>query len=224
MPAVAFDLRKPADVAEQLGAANRVLAQRTKTPEEVIGLVADLADAIAAGDDDRVAAVNPWLWIAVQGAALRAQSALRETDPHRRRLLRLALEQLRFLFARIADRAPVGEDRPSAEIARWLDDTLLTVSQQRKAELLGVGLRTFQRWIADRGATTPGAADDRRLRVVARIVNQLRHSLTAPGVVDWFDYPRSDLGGARPAELLDDPARLEQLLGAAAASRGNVAA
>ena len=224
MSVVAFDLRDPSAVAERLGAANRTLAQRTETPEEVVGLVADLADAIATGEDDRVAAVNPWLWIAVQGAALRAQSALREDDPRRRRLLRLALEQLRFLFARIADRAPVGEDRPSVEIARWLDETLATVSQQRKAELLGVGLRTFQRWIADRGGTTPGAADDRRLRVVARIVNQLRHSLTGPGVVDWFDYPRSDLGGARPAELLDDPGRLEQLLGAAAASRGNVAA
>jgi len=224
MSVVAFDLRNPAAVAEQLDAANRGLAREAETPEEVVRLVVDLADAIAGGGDDGVAAVNPWLWIAVQGAALRAQSALREDDPRRRRQLRLALEQLRFLFARIADRAPVGEDRPSAEIARWLDETLATVSQQRKAELLGVGLRTFQRWIADRNGTTPSAADDRRLRVVARIVNQLRHSLTAPGVVGWFEYPRADLGGARPAELLDDPGRLEQLLGAAAASRGNVAA
>lgn len=224
MSVIALDLRNPAAVGEHLGAANRLLAQHTATPDEVAGLVVDLADAIAGGGEDRVAAVNPWLWIAVQGAALRAQSALRFDDPARRRQLRLALEQLRFLFARIADRAPVGEDRSSAEVARWLDETLATVSQQRKAELLGVGLRTFQRWIAEHGGTTPGAADDRRLRVVARIVNQLRHSLTAPGVVDWFDYPRSDLGGARPAQLLDDPGRLEQLLGAAAASRGNVAA
>src|SRR6476646_6418049 len=104
MSAVTFDLRNPAAVVEQLGAANRSLAQQAATPDEVVGLVVDLADAIAAGDDDGVAAVNPWLWIAVQGAALRAQSALREDDPRRRRLLRLALEQLRFLFARIADR------------------------------------------------------------------------------------------------------------------------
>ena len=224
MSAVALDLRQPAAVVEQLGVANRELAGKPSTPDHVVTLVADLADAIAVGDDAGVAAINPWLWIAVQRAALRAQSALRDDDPARRRQLRLALEQLRFLFARIADRAPVGEDRPSAEIARWLDDVLAAVSQQRKAELLGVGLRTYQRWIAEDGATTPGAADDRRLRVVARIVNQLRHSLTAPGVVDWFEHSRSDLGGARPAELLDDSDRLEQLLAAAAASRGNVAA
>ena len=225
MSAVTFDLRNPAAVADQLAGANRRLAHAQATPAEVVAVVADLADAIAAGSDEGgVAAVNPWLWIAVQQAALRAQSALRRDDPARRRALRLALEQLRFLFARIADRAPVGEDRPSTEIARWLDDGLATVSQQRKAELLGVGLRTYQRWIAERNATTPGAADDRRLRVVARLVNQLRHSLTAPGVVDWFEHPRADLGGARPADLLGDPDRLEQLLGAAAASRGNVAA
>jgi hypothetical protein len=168
--------------------------------------------------------VNPWVWIRVQGAALRAQAALREDDPQRRRQLRLALEQLRFLFARIAEREPIGEERPANEVARWLEATLPSVAQARKAGLLGVGPRTYQRWIADRGPTTPADADERRLRVVARIVNQLRHSLTGPGVIDWFEHPRADLGGARPADVLDDPQRLELLLAAAAASRGNVAA
>ena len=64
----------------------------------------------------------------------------------------------------------------------------------------------------------------RRLRIVARIVNQLRHSLTGPGVVDWFEHPRADLAGATPAAALDDPDKLELLIGAAAASRGNIAA
>jgi len=60
--------------------------------------------------------------------------------------------------------------------------------------------------------------------VVARIVNQLRHSLTGPGVVEWFEHPRADLEGLSPAEILDDADRLDLLLAAAAASRGNVAA
>jgi uncharacterized protein (DUF2384 family) len=224
MSAVAVDLRQPEAVAHALGAANRRLARDEETPASVVGLVEDVADAIAGGRDHEMATVNPWLWIAVQRAALRAQSALREDDPARRRHLRLALEQLRFLFARIADRQPVGEDRPAAAIVRWLEDTLASVSQQRKAELLGVSLRTYQRWVSERETATPSAPDDRRLRVVARIVNQLRHSLTAPGVIDWFEHPRADLGGARPADLLDDADRLEALLAAAAASRGNVAA
>jgi hypothetical protein len=78
--------------------------------------------------------------------------------------------------------------------------------------------------VSERERAAPTGDDDRRLRVVARLVNQLRHSLTGPGVVDWFEHPRSDLGGARPVDLLDDPDRLEALLAAAAASRGNVAA
>jgi hypothetical protein len=224
MPAIGFDLRHPELVARELSEANRRLALEPETPLSIVGLVEDLTDAIGGADDHALAAINPWLWIAVQGAALRAQSALREADPDRRRHLRLALEQLRFLFARIADRQPVGEDEPSDAVARWLEATLPSVSQQRKADLLGVGLRTYQRWVSERERAAPAGDDDRRLRVVARLVNQLRHSLTGPGVVDWFEHPRADLGGARPVELLDDPDRLEPLLAAAAASRGNVAA
>ena len=95
MSAIAFDIRQPATVARDLGEANARLAEARETPASVVGLVGDLADAIADGDDAQVALVNPWLWIKLQSAALRAQSALREDDPLRRRHLRLALEQMR---------------------------------------------------------------------------------------------------------------------------------
>jgi hypothetical protein len=224
MSATTFDIRQPSVVAHELGEANRRLARSAETPASVVGLVQDVSDAIAEGVEHELAVVNPWLWIRVQAAALRAQAALREDDPQRRRQLRLALEQMRFLFARVADREPIGEDRAANEVARWLDAALPAVAQPRKAGLLGVGLRTYQRWISDREPTMPAGEDERRLRVVARIVNQLRHSLTGPGVIDWFEHPRADLAGARPAEVLDDRERLESLLAAAAASRGNVAA
>jgi hypothetical protein len=224
MSAIAFDIGQPASVARELGEANARLAAERQTPAFVVGLVGDLADAIAGGDDDQVALVNPWLWIKLQSAALRAQSALREEDPVRRRHLRLALEQMRFLFARIADREPIGEDRSVHEVVRWLDATLASVSQPRKAELLHVSPRTYQRWVSEQGSVRPSADDERRLRIVARIINQLRHSLTGPGVVEWFEHPRADLAGATPAAVLDDPAKLESLITAAAASRGNIAA
>ena len=224
MSATVFDLGQPLAVARELGEANRRLAREAETPPSVVGLVEDVADAISEGDEQELAVVNPWLWIRVQGATLRAQASLREDDPQRRRQLRLALEQMRFLLARIAEREPIGEDQPANEVARWLEATLPSVSQHRKADLLRVGVRTYQRWISDRGTSTPAGDDERRLRVVARMVNQLRHSLTGPGVIEWFDHPRADLEGASPAEILDDPDRLELLLAAAAASRGNVAA
>src|ERR1700733_4358681 len=224
MLATALDIREPAIVAGKLADANATLAKESETPAAVVGLVEDLADAIAAGGDAQVALVNPWLWIKLQSAALRAQSAIRAQDPQRRRQLRLGLEQLRFLFTRIADREPIGEDRAAHEVASWLDSKLASVSQPRKAHLLHVSPRTYQRWISDRERAHPSGEDERRLRIVARIVNQLRHSLTGPGVVEWFDHPRADLEGATPAEVLDDPEKLELLITAAAASRGSVAA
>jgi hypothetical protein len=224
MSATAFDLREPSRVAHELGEANRRLAREAETPPSVVELVEDVADAIAAGDDRELAVVNPWLWIRLQGAALRAQAALRADDPGRRRQLRLALEQMRFLFARIAEREPIGEEQPAGEVARWLEATLPSVSQARKAALLGISPRTYQRWISERDTTSPAGEDERRLRVVARLVNQLRHSLTGPGVIEWFEHPRADLDGASPADMLGDPEKLERLLAAAAASRGNVAA
>jgi hypothetical protein len=224
MSATVLDLKQPSVVAHELGEANRRLAREAETPASVVGLVEEVADAFAAGDEHELADVNPWLWIRLQGAALRAQAALRADDPQRRRQLRLALEQMRFLFARIAEREPIGEDRPASEVARWLEMTLPSVSQPRKAALLGVSPRTYQRWVSDREATAPAGRDERRLRVVARLVNQLRHSLTGPGVIEWFEHPRADLDGDAPVQMLDDPEKLERLLAAAAASRGNVAA
>ena len=220
----AFDLRQPAALEQELAGANRALARQAEVPAEVVGLVEALADAIAHGDNEEIAGINPWIWIRVQSAALRAQAALRSADPERRRQLRLALEQMRFLFARIADREPVGEDVPAGEVAHWLDRTLGSVSQPRKAALLGVSSRTYQRWISERDGAHPSAGDERRLRVVARLVNQLRHSLTGPGVIDWFEHPRADLDGRAPAAVLDDRVELQRLLAAAAASRGNLAA
>jgi hypothetical protein len=224
MSATTFDLRNPSLVAHELGEANRRLAREGETPPAVIRVVEDVAAAISEGDEHELARVNPWLWIRVQGAALRAQACLREDDPKRRHQLRLALEQMRFLFARIAEREPIGEDRSANQVARWLEATLPSVSQRRKANLLRIGVRTYQRWVSNSETSSPSGEDERRLRVVARIVNQLRHSLTGPGVIEWFDHPRADLHGASPGEVLDDPDRLEPLLAAAAASRGNVAA
>lgn len=224
MTVTALDIRDPAAAAASLAEANAALAEHAATPEAVVRFVGELAEAIAADGEHDLAAVNPWVWIAIQSAALRAQAALGKDEPARRRELRVAIEQMRFLFARLAERRAIGEDRPAVEVARWLDRALPGIAQAQKAELVGVGVRTFQRWTAARGATTPGGEDERRLRVVARIVNQLRHSLTGPGVVDWFAHPRSDLDGSRPLDVLADPTRLEALLAAAAASRGNVAA
>jgi hypothetical protein len=224
MAANTFDLQHPEAVAHELGEANRRLAQEPEAPHSVVELAADVADAISMADADELAAVDPYLWIDIQRAALRAQAATREDDDReRRRQLRLALERLRFLIARLAERAPVSEDQPIGEVIRWLDDKLGAVAQPRKAELLDVAARTYQRWLSEHEPTTPSGDDEWRIRLIARIVNQLRHSLSGPGVVEWFAHPRDDLDGHSPQDLLSSPERADVLLKAALASRSSVA-
>ena len=105
--------------------------------------------------------------------------------------------------------------------SRWLADTT-EVPQNRLAALLGVSMRQFQRWLSTQGAQ-PEGDDARRARAVARIVNQLRFSLTPAGAVEWFGWPRDDLGGRRPADLLDQAERLPELAAIAGSMRSTYA-
>jgi uncharacterized protein (DUF2384 family) len=222
MHLIAFDLRHPDLAAHELGEANLRLAREHGVAPSIIGLVSELSEQIADADSADLQAIDPYLWIELQQAALRALAAAHDDNSDsQRRQLRISLEQLRFLLTRLAERQPVAEDRPINEVARWLDQ-VLAVPQRRKAELLGVGARTFQRWIAQ-SPTRPDPKDERALRVLARIANQLRHSLGGIGIVDWLEHPRDELGGRRPIDVLHDSDSTEQLLSLAVGSRSSVA-
>ena len=92
--------------------------------------------------------------------------------------------------------------------------------QRDLAELLGVDLRRFQRWISPRERTQPEGEEARRLRAVARHRRASCGTRSRPrACVAWFDWPRPELGGATPRELLGDPVRLPDLLLAAGSTR-----
>jgi hypothetical protein len=129
-----------------------------------------------------------------------------------------ALEAFRLPLSAIAEAEPVSAERTPKEVARWLAEAV-SVPQRRLAELLGVDLRRFQRWISARERTQPEGEEARRVRAVARIVAQLRHAFTPAGVLAWFDWPRPEFGGATPREVLADPIRLPELVLAAGATR-----
>lgn len=222
--APAFDLAHPERTARELDEASRRLAGLTAAPADVVAIVEDVCRQVAETGTSELETLDPYLWIDLQRAALVALAAVHEADPRARRdALRLALERLRFVLNRFADGAPVAEERPIDEVVRWLD-AALPVPQRRKAELLGVGERTFQRWISETAPTRPDAADEQRVRVVARLVAQLRHGLTGAGVVDWLEHPRPQLRGRRPIDLVADVAATERLMGLAGAARGSMAA
>jgi hypothetical protein len=221
--ASAIDVAEAGAVEERLADANRLLARSAEVPAGVRTLVRELADGMTDLDGDAIAHADPYLIVALQAAALGALRALDHDDPaEERRRLRYRLEQMRQVFRDLANGQPVAEDRPAREVARWLVGAV-DVPQRRLADLLGVRERTFQRWISDAESTRPEGDDARRLRIVARIAAHLRHSLTGPGVVRWFERPRDELDGKAPAALLDDPDAVGRLLRLAGGARSSAA-
>jgi DNA-binding transcriptional regulator YiaG len=133
------------------------------------------------------------------------------TLPESRDRLRMALDGLAAAFDAIAEQEPVSDDRTGKELVAWLAEHT-EVSQAELASLLGVSPRQFQRWLSPAEKAGPEGDDLRRVRVVARIVNQLRFSLTPAGVVWWFSHRSPQLGRKRPIDLLDRPDRLPDLI------------
>jgi hypothetical protein len=122
----------------------------------------------------------------------------------------------------VAEADNVSEDRTGKEVARWLTE-ILDESHAEVAELLEVSPRTLQRWLSTEDSAEPRGSDAARLWVIARVVNQLRHSLSGPGAMRWFFVPHPDLKDGVPADLVADPHATETLLRLAAATRVSVA-
>jgi uncharacterized protein (DUF2384 family)/stage V sporulation protein SpoVS len=217
------ELARPSEVAGAIAALNDRLAREAEIPAAVAAAVHELASGIAFQTATaRWEAVDPYLTLIIHRAMIQAEDAVRRAhEPGARDRLRVALESLRQGFAAIAESAPIADERSAKDVVRWLADTT-EVPQNRLAALLGVSLRQFQRWLSTQGAQ-PEGDDARRARAVARIVNQLRFSLTPAGAVEWFSWPRDDLGGRRPAELLDQPERLPELAAIAGSMRSTYA-
>ena len=93
-----------------------------------------------------------------------------------------------------------------AALARWLIRELDGVPRTEVAELVGVDVRTLQRWLGGIGGVVP-----HRARVVARVIAILRNAWTPSGTVAWFRRERPRLGGA-PINFVSDPAREPDLL------------
>jgi uncharacterized protein (DUF2384 family) len=194
---------------------------RQEVPDSVRGLIREVAESIEHLGDREIAHVDPYLVIALQRATIAARNALDSSDlAQERRRLRIALEQMRHALRDLAENQPVADERSAKEIARWMLD-ILGVSASRIAGVIGVGPRTFERWASETDATAPQDAAEARLRVAARLVNHLRHTLTGSGAVTWLERPRAELDGRSPAEALDDPEALARLTALASGLRSS---
>jgi hypothetical protein len=164
---------------------------------------------------------DPYLTATLWAAAFRAEKALRyDSAEDQRRDVRVGLEQFRHALRDIVEGQPYDDGAPIRDVLARTAGTLAT-SQKTLAELLGVSVRQLQRWLAHDGSE-PGAVDAARIRAVGKVVSQLRHSFTGPGVPAWFDREHPVLK-RRPIELLDDPLSYPQVLSAATAARAMTA-
>jgi uncharacterized protein (DUF2384 family) len=226
MTTIGFDIANPEAVAHELAEANRRLRHETITPPSIIELVSDVCEQIAETPREQWASVVADDWIELQQAAMRAlRVALGEADERaQRRQLRLLIEELRFRLARLAEREHYDAERPIDEVVRWLDHAL-PVAQGVKAELLGVHDRTYQRWISDSDASHPSGEDDRRVRLVARVVSDLRHVLTGPGAASWLQRPHASLGEQTPLQVIEqgEPEPQQRLFELVASARSGAA-
>ncbi len=217
------DLAQPESAARELQALNDRLAGERTIPAEVADAVRELAAGLDRTQQQRWDAIDPHHAVVVLRSAVSAQRAIDEpASPAARDQLRVALESLRQALVAIAEREPVADDRSPKDVVRWLAERS-EVPQARLAELLGVSARQLQRWLSPAERAQPEGEEARKVRLVARIVAQLRFVLTPAATVEWFTWPRSDLGGRRPADLLDEPAHEPTLAVLAGSMRSGLA-
>lgn len=196
------------------------LATSPKVSDQVWRAVSRVREVRQSLDRRDLESADPYLILALDSGLFRSWAAQVEPggEDARRRRLRPALEQVRQALRDLQTETPVADDRPVKDVVSWLDD-VLDASQREIAELLETSPRTYQRWLSDSDDAAPSGEDARRVRVLARIVQHLRHVWTGPGVLMWLRAPHPALDNESPLSALASPDRTIELLGAASASR-----
>jgi uncharacterized protein (DUF2384 family) len=211
-------------VQQEIAEQNLLLARDATIPESTRLWLGEFADALASLPQNVPLRIDPYLFMAAHRALLGAVRALEQDDGMlARRQLRIRLEQLRQVYRDISEGGALYEDRSAKEIVKWLVE-VLDASQARIAELFSVSPRTLQRWASPSDPIGPDRADARRVRIIAAAVNHLRHALTGPGALEWFERPHPALDGARPLDLFDQFDAATRMSALAASTRSHSAA
>jgi hypothetical protein len=218
MPAVAINFKDLAPLQRELEHASAVLAKSDELPAGIRELARSLAEELRDMDrDEWQEEVDPYLLVELEQVAISAVLALDEEDDETQlEGVELALEAMREILADIEEGAAVGDDRSGRRVARWLKEHT-HASNKELAGVLGISERKLERWFS--GANEPAGEDEIRLRLAARLVNQLRHGMTGYGALRWLTRRFPELGGERPSDLLAAPEQAARLLALAGQAR-----
>jgi hypothetical protein len=225
----AFDIRHPEFVLQELGDMSRRVTQEREVPQWIGTWLADVCTAIGETPATDLEGIAEHDWASLQAAALRLAGAVFHADnedPHKlRRRVRLGIEELKFRMARLAEAQPVNDSQPIRAVAAWLDKSL-DLTQAAKAELFGISERTWQRWTSEHEPAEPTGDTATKVRLLARVVNELRHVMTATGSARWAQKPLPDLGGLTPLQAFGeaDPELIGKVFTLIAAARAGAAA
>jgi hypothetical protein len=199
---LAQDLGSALEGAPDLEAAHGLL-------RELMGALPETPEAL--GD------VDPYLRSALLLAVIHALRAWEERD---RTDFRVAAEQLRQAARDIADERPVWRAGPK-DAALWLKSKGLTANDI--SQLAAVSDSTARRWVNEADESSPGGEHADRVIVIAKILNHLRHAMTARGATQWLKRPHPALDDRRPIDELKDPSSYRFLVHLAAGTRSHVA-
>ena len=165
-------------------------ARRWMEVEPGLGAVLDSAIATVPSIARRLAGALQRLGWLLRSAAEGAQIEDAEIDD---------LETLLECLLAYSEGLPVGADRSPDQLLDWLAGTL-GLSQATIAQMVGVSLRTMQRYL--HAGARPAPAEAARIRRLARVVNEAGFALTPDGVVAWLARPTPHLDGRAPLDLI----------------------
>lgn len=190
--------------------------ERSDVSEAVSKELHRLAEAIPTTPEP-LGDMDPYLRSAMLTAVIHA---MRADDSGDRRELRIAVERLRQALRDALDEHPVWRAGPK-DAAVWLRRQDLAASDL--AELLATSQSTVRRWANPNDDTVPSGENADRVMVLAKIVNHLRHAMTARGAAQWLQRPHPALDDRRPIDELKDPASYRRLVHLASGTRSFVA-
>jgi len=161
--------------------------------------------------------MDPYLQSALLTAVIHALCAEESND---RRELRIAVERIRQALRDLLDEHPVWRGG-SKHAAVWLREQGLSVNDL--ADLLGTSETTIRRWVSPQDESGPSGEQADRVVVIAKIVNHLRHAMTARGSVQWLRRPHPALDDRAPIDEVKDAESYRRLIHLASGARSFVA-